>query len=122
MPSSKELPKIYTVSASERVYFRLGKVGTGKNVNFSECTSQFQSVKCFRGPKIWEYRTQQAENMGQNQTKLQKYKSNPIVTYRPDVSFFNLQSLYYTVHLTRCQNKRLTNERIFFGFQNVFQT
>ena len=41
MPSGKELSKIYSASASKRVYFRFAKAGTGKNLNFSVCTSQF---------------------------------------------------------------------------------
>lgn len=57
MPSGKELSKIYSSSASERVYFRFGKAGTGKNLNFSACTSQFGACGKNRADRVGEDQT-----------------------------------------------------------------
>ena len=46
VPSGKDLAKIYTASASKRVYFRFGKdSNTGKNLNFAACTRQLRTCQ-----------------------------------------------------------------------------
>ena len=53
MPSGKELPKIYTASASKRIYFRFGKAyATGKNLNFPAHTSQFEACQIDRADRF----------------------------------------------------------------------